>query len=258
MLENDYIKRLALAKKAANKIGRLLLENFNKNKKISRKKDGSLVTAIDVKAEKLAVKLIKQAFPLDGILAEEGGNSSSKNGFVWIIDPIDGTHNYIRGIDIFGTSIAVQYKGKIVVGLIYMPCAKEMYTAIKGQGAFLNGKRIKVSNNKLRASTMVYDSTISMNKKKMLESLDVISGRVFNIRMLGSTARSLSYVAEGKADLEVEFNDKLWDFAAGLLLVEEAGGKFTDFNNSKKVRATQAYVASNGKIHSQVLKLLNK
>lgn len=251
-------ERLNVAIRAAKETGKMLIDNFGKRIKFTTKEDGSFVTPIDLKAERLIIELIKKSFPEDGIVSEESKPKFSDAAFRWIIDPLDGTHNYIRGVEIFGTSIALQYENEMVIGIIYLPMTKELYHTQKGKGAYRNGKRINVSKRDLNQATMIYDSSIRDNKRPMLAGLSKIADKVFNIRMFGSTARSLSHIAEGKADLEIEFNDKLWDFAAGLLLVEEAGGKATGFQGEKWGLHTQAYIASNGKVHGDVLRMIEK
>ncbi len=254
-------KRLNVAIRAAKETGKMLIDNFGKSVEFITKEDGSLVTPVDLKAEKVIVDLVKKFFPEDGFLSEESKPSFSDScltGFRWIIDPLDGTHNYIRGIDIFGTSIALQYENEVVVGVIYLPMAKELYHTQKSKGAYRNGKRISVSKRDLGQATMIYDSSIRGNKKPMLAGLSKAVDKVFNIRMFGSSVRSLSYIAEGKVDLEIEFNDKLWDFAAGLLLVEEAGGKVTDFQGKEWDLNTRAYIASNGKVHEGILRMIGE
>ncbi|OGC09004.1 hypothetical protein A3J90_03075 [candidate division WOR-1 bacterium RIFOXYC2_FULL_37_10] len=250
-------QRAKVAQKAAIDAGRMLLNNFEKKIKVSTKKDGSLVTQFDIKAEKIIINSIKKYFPDDNILSEECGHDLLTSEFTWIIDPIDGTHNYIRGITSFGTSIAVKYKEEIIIGVIYMPVEKELYTAKKGKGAFKNGKKIRVSDKPLEESTMIYDSTIKLNQNEMLKGLNKLADKVFNIRMFGSTVRSLTYVAEGKAEMEIEFNDKIWDFAAGALLVKEAGGVFTDFIGKEEPwQKEQAYIASNKTTYKHLLNIL--
>jgi len=248
--------RSKIAIYAAKKAGKMLAENFQKKTKVSTKKDGSLVTQFDLKSEKIIIDIIKKRFPTDNILSEESDNLNFNSNFTWIIDPIDGTHNYIRNIEIFGVSIGIQYKEEIVAGVIFIPLTNELYTTEKGKGAFKNGKRLKVSNKDLKNSTMIYDSTIKLAPKKMSKALKKLSLKTFNLRMLGSTVRSLTYIAEGKAEIEIEFNDKIWDFAAGMLLVREAGGIFTDFKGDKNLRVKQTYIASNKKVYKEALKIL--
>ncbi len=246
-------KRKRIAIKACRETGKMSINNFGKAIKIRKKGDRDLVTDIDKKAEEIIIKLIKKNFPKDDILSEESRYSPSGAKFKWIIDPVDGTHNYIHNIEIFGTSIGLEFEGKIVVGVIYMPWTNELYVAQKGKGAYCNGKRISVSKRKLKEATIVYDSSIRYNKKQMLKGLNALVDKIFNVRMFGSSARSLTYLAEGKVDAEIEFNDKVWDFAAGLLLVEEAGGKATDFEGKPWNTNVKGYITSNGVVHRSFL-----
>lgn len=249
-------KRKELAIKAAKEAGKILKVHFGRTIQVRSKGERSLVTDIDLKAEEKIVDLIKKNYPEDNILSEETGYQTFDSDFKWIIDPLDGTHNYIRGMENFGTSIALAYKNQVILGVIYLPMSDELYFAEKGKGAFLNQRKINVSRRVLDQTTMIYDSTIRLNKGPMLKYLDKLVDEVFNIRMFGSTVRGLTYVAEAKADLEVEYNDKPWDFAAGLLLVEEAGGKATDLKGKKWTLHSKGYIASNGRIHSQVLRII--
>jgi myo-inositol-1(or 4)-monophosphatase len=259
--------RKELAIKAAKNVGKILLNRFGKTLKIKSKGDRDLVTDIDKKAEDLIIKSIKRSFPEDDILSEESHYYSpsalgvtqslhAEDKFKWIVDPIDGTHNFIHNIEVFGTTLALEYKGEVVVGVIYMPYNDELYSAQKGKGAYCNGKKIAVSKRNLQEATLIFDSSIRYNKTQMLKCLGKLVDKVFNVRMFGSTVRSLTYLAEGKAEIEVEFNDKVWDFAAGLLLVEEAGGQATDFQGRKWNTSSQGYIASNGIVHKDILKML--
>ena len=250
--------RKDLAIEASKQIGKILKTGFGTILKIKDKKDKSLVSNIDLKAERTIIQLVKQYYPMDGILSEESKEQTSKSGYKWIIDPLDGTHNYIHKIDIFGTSIALTFEEKVILGIIYIPSLNELYIAQKDKGAYLNGKKIKVSTRNLTETTLIFDSSIRHRKKAMLGCLNNVVDKVFNIRMFGSTARSLSYIAEGKVDLEIEYNDKVWDFAAGLLLIEEAGGKVTDLEGKKWSLNPNGYIASNGIIHEQVLNIIKK
>ena len=254
----DLTRRKEIAVKAAEQAGRILVDNFGRTIKIKDKGDWSLVSEVDIAAEEKIIGLIKKACPQDSILSEEGrGKIAIGSDFKWIIDPLDGTHNYIKGITVFGVSIALEFKNEVVLGVIYMPLANELYTAEKGKGAYLNNKKISVSERDLSRATLSYDSSIRYNKKPMIDCLERVSDKVFNIRMFGSSVRSLSYVAEGKIDLAIEFNDKPWDFAAGLILVEEAGGRATDLRGNKWSIASAGYVASNGIVHEDILTIIN-
>ncbi len=254
---NEISRRKEIAIKAAKEAGEVLTGNFKKSIKPKSKGNRQLVTEVDLKAEDAIVKLIKAEFPKDNILSEESPYPKFDTPLRWIIDPLDGTHNYIHKIDVFGTSIALESEGEVVLGVIYMPVPDELYVAEKGKGTYRNGKRIAVSKRPLGEATLIYDSSIRYNKKPMLAALDKIVDKVFNMRMFGSSARHLADVAEGKAEIDLEFNDKVWDFAAGLLLVEEAGGTATDFQGKRWSTKSDGYIATNGIIHKDVLELLS-
>ena len=254
----DLKMREKIGIEAARKAGEVLVDNFNKNHKISTKPDGTLVTDIDLRAEEEIMKTIKRKFPEDEILSEENVYPAKGAHYRWIIDPLDGTHNYIRGVNIVGTSIALEFNKEIVVGIIHMPFTKELYFASKGGGSYLNDRRIYVSKKSLRETTLIYDSNIINEQSEvMISHLKKLKNNVFIMRMFGSTARSLSYIAEGKADLEIEYTDKIWDFAAGAILVEEAGGKFTNHKGNRWNIDITDYIASNGFIHDEILTMIN-
>jgi len=246
-----------LAVEAAKEAGKFLLDNFGKVDKVYSKGDRNLFTEIDKKAEEIIVEKIKIYFPSHGILGEEKTKENLEREYLWIIDPLDGTHNYIRNINIFGVSIGLLYKGKFVLGVIYMPYEDELYVGEKNNGAYKNGKRISVSlKENLKECSISFDSSIRYAPSRMLKDLDKLSRNVFNIRMFGSSARTLSYVAEGKLDAAVEYNDKPWDFAAGVCLIEEAGGKFTDLNGEYPTYETTGYITANSVIHGKIKNLI--
>jgi len=252
-------KRQAAAAEMARSAGEILKANFGKAFYFETKSDGSLVSDIDIMAERKIISGIKARFPDDGVLSEEAASPDSRNsagGFLWVIDPLDGTHNYIKGIDIFGTSIAVCKDNEVKAGTVYLPMTDCLYSAVRGAGAFCNGGEISVSKRKMKDATMIFDSSLSRNPKKSFASLEKLHNKVFNIRMLGSTVAGLCHIANGRAEFEVEFSDKVWDFAAGLLLVEEAGGTATDLKGCLWGLGTVGYVVSNGLFHDEILEQL--
>lgn len=251
-------KRKEVAIKASKEAGKVLKSNFGKVSGIKEKSDRNLVTDIDYKADEIITSTIKKYFDSDNIISEESSYNKKDSDYTWIVDPLDGTHNYIHNIDVFGVSIACAYKENGVIGVIYMPITDELYVAQEGKGAYCNGKRIRVSDKDLNQTTLIYDSSIRMKKDEMLEKLHILSDKVFNIRMFGCTVRSLSFIAEGKAEAEVEFNDQVWDYAAGLLIVEEAGGLSTDFNGNRWNINTKGYIASNKVVHEPLIKIMRK
>ena len=255
--KKDIEIRKELAIEVSKDAGRMLLRNFGKISHIKTKSDRNLVTDIDLKADEIITSKIKRYFKADNIISEESPLTDFKSDYTWIIDPLDGTHNYIHNIDIFGVSVGVAFKEEGVIGIIYMPCTDELYVASKGGSAYCNKRRIYVSERDINSATVVFDSSIRYNKKVMLKDLGEVSDRVFNVRMLGSTARSLTYIAEGKVEAEIEYNDEVWDYAAGLLLVEEAGGLSTDFKGNRWNIKTKGYIASNKRVHQGILDIVN-
>ncbi len=247
---------MAVAEEAAREAGKVLLRAFGKPPRVSVKADGTLVTETDIRAEGKIINTIKRAYPDHNILSEEDSPRKETRGLCWIIDPLDGTHNFIRGIQTFGTSIALAKEGKVILGVLYIPSTDEMYTAIKGGGARLNNRVISVSSKKLTESTIIYDSGFRRGEKSMLRSLGKVAKNVFNVRMSGCTVRGLSYIAEGKIDAEIEYTDRVWDFAAGAIIVEEAGGRATEHNGRKWTLKTTHYLVSNKVIHNQLLNLI--
>ncbi len=246
-----------LAIEAAKEAGKFLIENLKKEKKIHTKSDRNLATEIDRKAETIIVDKIKTKFPTHGILGEELVRERLDNQYLWIIDPLDGTHNYIRNINIFGVSIGLVYKEEFILGVIYMPLENELYVGEKGNGAYKNGQRIWVSSRKnLKECSVSFDSSIRYSPDIMLKSLGKIAKEVFNIRMLGSSARILSYIAEGKLDAAVEYQDRPWDFAAGVCLIKEAGGEFTDLYGNYPSYKTTGYITANPIIHRRLKELI--
>ncbi len=239
--------------KAAQEAGNFLLENRDKINTISMKRDNSLVTDIDARAEEIIVGIIKSDFPTHGIIGEEGEKCNVTNEYVWIIDPIDGTHNFIRGIPLYGVSIGVICKGRFVTGVIYMPESDHMYVSEEGSGAFKNDKPISVSDRSdISTCTMSFDSSIRYDPVLKPKVLTALGKKVFNVRMFGASTALLTILAEGKIDLSIEFDDKPWDFAAGASLITEAGGKITDFNGVPATYETKGYIASNGLVHDEV------
>lgn len=248
-----------IAIQAVKEAGEILIENFGKIKKVAIKNRGELVTNVDVESERRIIGLIKKNYPQHNILAEESNQPQQGNSdYRWIIDPLDGTLNYVRGIDTFGVSIALEYKKEVILGVIYIPLSKQLYFAQKGEGSYLNGERIKVSRTGLKEAYIVYDSSIRLDRKKvMLNNLDKLTEQTFTLRVLGSSARSLSYLAQGKVELVIDYYDKPWDFSGGALIVEEAGGRVTDMNGERWSPWSRGYIASNGIIHEKVLKIMS-
>jgi len=165
-----------VAIEAAKEAGIFLWNNFGKISKIEKKGDRDFATNLDKEAEKIIIDKVKAKFPNHGILAEEGGADNVERDFLWIIDPLDGTHNFMKNIDIFGVSVGVLYKQEFIAGVIYMPKDDELYVGDKGNGAYKNGEKIRVSSlSNLNECTISFDSSIRYNSKIMLEVLDELA-----------------------------------------------------------------------------------
>jgi myo-inositol-1(or 4)-monophosphatase len=249
---------LAVASEAALAAGAMLKTNFGKIDTIEYKSDRTLVTNLDKKSERMIVDALLSVFPDHGIIGEEGGVRESRSGYTWVIDPIDGTHNYIRSIPWYGVCIALLRHEEIVAGVIYMPSDDELFAAEAGSGACKNNRKIAVSRyDSIEECTCSFDSAFRNDPKKMATALERLAGQVRNIRMSGSSARNLTLVAEGKIDASVEFDDRIWDYCAGVALIREAGGTVTNHAGERRLEDHGAYVASNGRIHSSLLQIVN-
>jgi myo-inositol-1(or 4)-monophosphatase len=247
------MKDLAIA--AAREAGKILLENFGRIERVDTKGVRDLVSNVDIASEKRIIELIKSGYPGHSILCEESEGEETDSDYKWIIDPLDGTHNYIYGIDTYGISIALEYKDELILGVIYLPCSDEIYWAEKGKGAYLDGKPIHVSERTMEDAMVIFDSTLHPDSART-DFLAALVDETFGLRISGSAVWNLTRVATGAADLIVEYGDKPWDFAAGGLMVEEAGGRLTTLDGSKWSPYIQGYLASNGKIHHEVMQLL--
>jgi len=245
---------LTVAESAARDAGALLMQHFGKVIHIERKSDQSLVTDIDKMAEKLIIDRIHSVWPSHSIIGEESGQSESGGEYTWVIDPIDGTHNYVRGMENFGISIGILRGNEFVAGVIYLPVDNMMYLAEKGSGAYRNNKRLSVSQaGSLSECTLLFDSGFKFGYNEKIDVFRGIAPQMFNVRMFGASVRNLTYVSEGTCDVLIEFDDKLWDYAAGITIVNEAGGRVTDLLGQELTPDSRRYVASNGSVHDLVL-----
>jgi myo-inositol-1(or 4)-monophosphatase len=257
----DYLK---VAIKAARAAGFIHKKYFQRSFKVSAKSSSfDLLTVADTQAEKATVSLIKKYFPDHNFLAEEFKYAPTGSGYTWVIDPLDGTNNFASGLPIFCASVALTRRNKVLVGAIYDVTRNELFYAQNGKGAFLNGKKIKVNQEKKLKGALIITGFYYDRGKKMIETLETIKRfhfrHILGIRRLGAAALDLCYVACGRAAGFWEFELSPWDFAAGKLIIEEAGGKVTG-NRAEEVPLTQKYfiVASNGKIHNQMLEVINE
>lgn len=245
---------------AAMTAGRLLLEGLGrKNNRVDYKGDIDLVTEMDHRAEDVITDYLSDRFPDIAILAEEGGASGNFSGTRWIIDPLDGTTSYAHGLPHFSVSIALEVNGEIMAGVVYNPCLDEFFSAVRGGGASLNGTKIKVSgtaslNRSLLATGFPYDRAISPDNN--IDHFNSFILQAQGIRRLGSAALDLCYTAAGRFDGYWEMKLSPWDSAAGSVILEEAGGRITDFSgNSYSIYGTEL-LASNVLIHDKMISVL--
>jgi myo-inositol-1(or 4)-monophosphatase len=253
----DKYQKVAL--EVAKKSGKILIgkyNNFNRGD-VKLKSAHEIVTKYDLLSEKIILAGIKKNFPDHAIFSEEKGSNKKKSDYLWLVDPIDGTTNFSMHNPIWSISIALAYQGEIIMGLVYAPILKEVFTAIKGKGAFMNGKKIKVSNinsgkilNAFCHGSQIKDikRAIKYYTKQKLNHLDC--------RQMGSAAIEMSYVASGRIESIAIPGVNSYDVGAGVLIVREAGGMVTDFKGEKWDLKSKDILASTKKTHKTLLKNL--
>ncbi len=249
-------KVITIAKEA----GELIRDNFLQSYEIDFKSNqNDLVTEVDKKAEELITNFILKNFPSHNLLAEEGGEIKNSSEFTWVIDPLDGTTNFAHGLPIFAVSIGIQKKDKTIAGVVYDVMNNIMYSAESGGGAYANNTKIVVSNsNDLKRSFLVtgFPYNINENPFNALEKFTAFIQTSRGVRRLGSAAIDFCYIAKGVFDGFWEVYLHPWDICAGKLIVEEAGGIVTDFNGNKIDIFSQQILASNKKIHDEMIEVL--
>src|SRR6476620_9813877 len=240
----------------------VLKKYFNQSFIISHKEGiNDLVTEADHKSEEVIFGVIRENFPDHYILSEESGAIVQESNYKWIIDPVDGTVNFANGIPICCVSIGVEVDGKIEMGAVYNPFMNELFFAQRGFGATLNNERIRVSNKTdVIQSCLVtgFPYTYLETPNGPLEAFGRLIRKGVPVRRLGSAAIDLCWVAAGRFDGFYEHKLSAWDSAAGFLMVEEAGGKVTDFNGNYYSPYQPHLLATNGKIHDEMLDVINK
>ncbi len=233
----------------------------NRKKRISFKGAVDLVTQFDKISQRRIVNSLKKKFPAFGILSEEDYHHQKENQTRWILDPLDGTTNFAHNLPIWSISIALEFEGEIVLGVVYDPTRKELFSAIKKKGAYLNGRRIKVSRTKdLRKSLLVtgFPYDIRTSKENNIKNFARFCLSAQAVRRLGSAALDLCYTACGRFDGYWELKLSPWDQAAGYLILKEAGGRITDFKGNPFSIYGREVLGTNGLIHNQMIEILNK
>ena len=256
--------QINLITKACMKASRSLIRDFGEieNLQVSTKGPGDFVTSADKRTEKILIDELQKAHPEYGIITEESGfinKSNTKNR--WIIDPIDGTMNFLNGIPQFAISIAYEEENEIRCGVIFNPIMNEMFVAEKGNGAYLNNSRIRVSNKKkIKDALLVTGGPkgASKIKEKIFSEYINVSNNVSNIRKFGSAALDMAYVACGRFDGYWQRELNYWDIAAGIVILREAGGFIDFFDQDPGLPIKKNIIASNSNIHDELKELINK
>ena len=242
----------------AAKEGGEILEKYFQSSLLERKlkDDKTIVTQADEEIEKRIIEIIKKDYPGHAFLAEESGKEDTGSNYAWIIDPIDGTRNFANGIPIFAISIALVKDEKPIASVIYNPITNDLFTGEKGKGAFWNGRQIVVSSQQADKAMITIGTSSKPEDTNLVHRYFSHARQYVNaVRYLGSAALELCYLGRGGTEGFISVGTSKWDYAAGTLLVLEAGGKMTDFHGNPWTFAQNYFLASNGAIHPQLLEL---
>ncbi len=261
----DLNQALKFSQKLALQVGKTLLKRQEDVQIKAYKDRQDIVTNIDLEAEKLIINAIEKQYPNHNIVSEEKGKLNKKSDYIWYIDPLDGTKEYFRGLPIFNINITLEQKQETLLGLVYMPKTNQLFTAIKGQGAFENAKKIKVSKEKELKNSFIYTQLPNykmslVRTKKIWSTMDRLSRLCYRLRSFQADILSLCWLAQGGLEGFFVFEmEKWWDVGAGILIIQEAGGKVTNIKGEliKNRDTSEGIVASNGKIHDQLIEILN-
>ncbi len=249
---------LTIAKRAAFSASRILLRHFDQLERltVTEKRPSDFVSEADIQAEQEIIQILRKTYPNHGILAEESGEQPGQDECQWVIDPLDGTTNFLHGIPHFAISIAFRYKNRLEAGLIYDPIRQEMFTASRGQGAQINDRRIRVSGINLLENALLgtgFPFRHPRHQPAYLSFFNSLFGKCVEIRRAGAASLDLSYVAAGRLDAFWEMSLKPWDMAAGALIVQEAGGLVSDFSGGNDFMKSGHIVAGNPKVFKALL-----
>ncbi len=245
---------LEVAIEAAREAGGILLQEFDRPVRISYKGEVDIVTQADKRSEQAIVTRLRTHYPKHAIVAEEGGGSESDSPFRWHVDPLDGTTNFAHGYPCFAVSIGLEEAGELIAGVVHNPVSGELFTAVKGKGAYLNQKRIQVSTiDKLATSLLVTGfPSVKRSQNPNIHYYWDFTLRSHGVRRDGSAALDLAGVACGRFEGFWEFGLHSWDTAAGVLLVREAGGTVTQFNGQPYRLGDHELLASNGRVQAEM------
>ena len=242
---------------AVKKAGKYVEKYFNKKHKVKSKSRNDIVTQTDINSEKIIISEIKKKYPDHQILSEEVGRIGGKNDYLWIIDPVDATINFASGIPLYSVSIGLLHKGEIEYAVVYAPSLNEMFYAQKNKGAFLNNKKIKASKEKKLKSTIINIGTSAHYSKKQIKNNFQIANKIMpeirGLRAFESGALTSCYIACGRLDGKVSIKTDPFGNAASTLIIEEAGGKVTDFSGNNWSEKMKTMICSNKLIHNQLM-----
>jgi len=252
---------LNVAVEAAREAGKFLKYSVGKVRTIEVKAGDArnMVSEIDRGAEERIIQMIRSRYPSHAILAEESGHQKTGAETTWIIDPLDGTTNFLHGVPVFSVTIGIERKGELVAGVIYDPNLDELFTVEKGAGAYLNGKRLKVSDTATMLESLIvtgFPYNIADNPDRTVERFVRVLLAAGGLRRMGSAAIDLAYIAAGRFDGYWEVSLNPWDMAAGVLLIQEAGGTVSDFEGKGPDIYRRQVLATNGRIHQALLEIL--
>jgi len=248
--------------KACRKASKVLIRDFGEIEKlqVSIKGPGDFVSASDKKVEKILIEELQKARPTYSILSEEIGKINNDDSFKWIIDPIDGTANFLHGIPHFAISLGLEHNGEIICGIIYDPIKDEMFVAEKGNGSYLNNQRMRVSSRSKLRDCIIFTGGPkyeAKNRDRALEEYKKFSSTVsIPIRKMGSASLDMAYVAAGRCDGFFQRNLNYWDIAAGTIIVKEAGGFVTDFEGEQGFIENKTILVTNSRINKEMIELL--
>jgi len=249
---------LEVAVEAAEATGILLLQHYSEQKRVEHKPGrANIVTDVDLLAERTVMEILRDEYPGYEILSEESSDAVRDFSHTWIVDPIDGTNNYVFGVPFFCVALALVYRDEIALGLIYDPVRREMFHAEKGKGAFLNGRPISVSRRAL-VKTSFIGCDMGYVAEDGARMIDIIRGLwpdMHGFRVMGSAALGLAYVACGRLDLYVHPCLYPWDSSGGILLINEAGGKIADWAGEPATCHSKRLIGSNKLVHEEFVRL---
>jgi len=256
----QFSKELEIAKKAVLKAGKIVMEYYGKKVSIKEKDDKSFVTEVDLKSEKIILDILTTEFPNYAFFSEEKGEKTSDSEYCWYIDPIDGTHNFMHGLDIFCISIGLAKNNEYIMGAVYVPVKNELYYAEKGKGAYCNGEKIYASTFPLKKSMYIHGSPSGDMKVVNDKIYPFIKDKVGSVRMNGATANTLLFLAKGNIDCHIDHKTNCYDYAGALPIALEAGVICTNLNNEKitSKEKSSSLLCGNKECHNALYKMLKE